>query len=212
VDPALAAGRGRRTDIRHTEIAAGHLIERFRLFFLIMLGEAVLTTGSAFTGEPFAAAVALWWCYFQRTEGVGAELAETQEGAGAVGWWGTLTLTLIALALIAIAVGDELAVAHPGDDATLGFTLLTLGGPVLFLSAEVLFLRAALGQVPRSRPPALAALALLALATAPLPLVAGISASTAVLVAAAIADTVRRSTRAWSRVSRGRDERPHARP
>jgi low temperature requirement protein LtrA len=200
-------GRGRRTDLRHTEIAAGHLVERFRLFFLIMLGEAVLTTGSAFTSEPFTAgrllalaigftgAVALWWCYFQRTEGVGVELAETDEGAGTVGWWGTLTLTLIVLALIAIAVGDELAVAHPGDDATLGFTLLTFGGPVLFLFAQVLFLRAALGQIPRSRPLAVAALAILALATAPLTLIAGIAASTSVLVAVAIADTVREDVR-----------------
>jgi low temperature requirement protein LtrA len=40
------------------------------------------------------------------------------------------------LALIAIAVGDELAIAHPGDDTTLGFTLLTFGGPALFLLAQ----------------------------------------------------------------------------
>ena len=199
--------RGRRTDIRHTEIAAGHLIERFRLFFLIMLGEAVLTSGTAFTGESFAAGrllalaigfagtVALWWCYFQRTEGVGVELADTQEGAGTVGWWGTLTLTLIVLALIAIAVGDELAIAGPGEDATLGFTLLTFGGPMLFLFAQALFLRAALDRVPRSRPLALAALAILALATAPLTLIAGIAASSAVLVAVAVADTVREGAR-----------------
>ena len=43
------------------------------------------------------------------------------------------------LALIAIAVGDELAIAHPGDDATLGFTILAFGGPALFLLAQVFF-------------------------------------------------------------------------
>jgi Bacterial low temperature requirement A protein (LtrA) len=31
----------------------GHLIERFRLFFIIALGETVLTMGNAFTDEPF---------------------------------------------------------------------------------------------------------------------------------------------------------------
>jgi low temperature requirement protein LtrA len=46
-------GRGRRVDIEHTEIAAGHLIERFRLFFIIVLGETVLTMGSSFAGTPF---------------------------------------------------------------------------------------------------------------------------------------------------------------
>ena len=203
-------GRGRRIDLGHTDIAGGHLIERFRLFFIIALGETVLTTGSAFTAEPFelerllalaisfTGTVALWWCYFERAEGIGVELAETAEDAGAVGWWGTWTLTLIVLALIVIAVGDELAIAHPGDDATLGFTILTFGGPALFLLAQVAFLREALGDVPRSRSLGLAALALLAVATSPLPMIAGIAASGAVLVAVAIADTMGETDRAAS--------------
>ena len=195
-------GRGRRVDLGHAELAAGHLIERFRLFFIIALGETVLTTGSAFTAEPFelerllalaiafTGTVALWWCYFQRAEATGAEIAETAEGAGVVGYWGTWTLTLIVLGLIAIAVGDELAIAHPGDDATLGFTILVFGGPALFLLAQVIFLRGAAGHVPRSRPLGLAALAILAAATAPLSMLVGIAASSAVLVAVATADTL----------------------
>jgi low temperature requirement protein LtrA len=195
-------GRGQRIDLEHTGIAAEHLIERFRLFFIIALGETVLTMGTAFTEEPFelerllALAIgftgtfALWWCYFQRAEVVGVEAAEAAEDAGAVAWWGTWTLTLIVLALIAIAVGDELAIAHPGDDTTLGFTLLTFGGPALFLLAQVFFLHEALGRAPRSRFLGLAALAILAVATAPLTLLAGIAASTAVLVAVAVSDTV----------------------
>ena len=106
--------------------------------------------------------------------------------------WGGATLTLIVLALIGIAVGDELAIAHPDDDATLGFTLLTFGGPALFVIAQVVFLRAAVGDVPRSRPLGLAALAILAIATAPLTMIAGITAASAVLVGVAIADTVRK--------------------
>jgi low temperature requirement protein LtrA len=204
-------GRGRAIDLGHTEIAGGHLVERFRLFFIILLGEAVLTMGNAFVDESFelerlvalaigfTGTVALWWCYFQRAEGIGVEMAEAADDAGAVGWWGTVTLTLIVLALIGIAVGDELAIAHPGDDATLGFTILTFGGPAVFLLAQVFFLHEALGRVPRSRPLALAALAILAVATAPLTLIAGIAASTAVLVAVAIADTVREGDRAPSR-------------
>jgi low temperature requirement protein LtrA len=203
-------GRGRRIDIEHTEIAGGHLLERFRLFFLIALGETVLTMGTAFTDEPFelerllalaigfTGTVALWWCYFQRAEGIGVEMAEAAEDAGAVGLWGTWTLTLIVLALIGIAVGDELAIAHPGDDATLGFTVLTFGGPALFLLAQVLFLGEALGRVPRSRPLGLAALAILALATASLTMIVGIAAAAAVLVAVAIDDTVREAERAPS--------------
>ena len=195
-------GRGRRIDLAHSEIAGGHLIERFRLFFIIALGETVLVTGTTFTNEPFeldrlltlviafTGTVALWWCYFQRTEGLGVEAAETAEDAGEIGLEGTWTLTLIVIALIGIAVGDELAIAHPGDEPTLGFTIVAFGGPALFLFAQILFLRDVLGRVPRSRLLGLAALALLAVATAPLTLIVGIAASTGVLVAVAIADTV----------------------
>ena len=194
-------GRGRRVDLEHSEIAGGHLVERFRLFFIIVLGETVLTMGNAFADEPFelerllalaigfAGTVALWWCYFQRAEPLGARAAETAEDAGAVALWGTWTLTLIVLALIAIAVADELAIAHPGDDATLGFTILAFGGPALFLLAQLLFHHAVLGRAPRSRALALGALAILAIAAAQLTLIAGIAASTAVLIAVAIADT-----------------------
>jgi low temperature requirement protein LtrA len=200
-------GRGRRVDLHHTEIAGGHLVERFRLFFIIALGETVLVTGDAFTDAPFelerllalivafTGSVALWWCYFQRTEALGAEVAENAEDAGAVGWEGTWTLTMIVIALIGIAVGDELAIAHPDDEATLGFTVLAFGGPALFLLAQVFFLRDVIGHVPRSRPLGLAALALLAVATAPLTLIVGIAASTAVLVAVAIADTISEGAR-----------------
>jgi low temperature requirement protein LtrA len=90
-------GRGRRADLGDTEIATTHLIERFRLFFIIALGETVLTTGAAFVDEPFelerlvalaisfTGTVAFWWCYFQQGERIGFELAATAEGARNVG-------------------------------------------------------------------------------------------------------------------------------
>jgi low temperature requirement protein LtrA len=195
-------GRGRRVALEHSEIAGGHLVERFRLFFIIVLGETVILMGDAFTEQPFeldrlvalviafTGTVALWWCYFQRAEGIAGQAAETAEDAGAIGWRGTWALPMVVIAVIAIAVGDELAIAHPGDDTTLGFLLLTFGGPALFLLAQAYFLRHALGRVPRSRLVGLAALALLAVATAPLALIVGIAASAVVLVAVAAADTV----------------------
>jgi low temperature requirement protein LtrA len=215
-------GRGRAIDLEHTGIAAGHLLERFRLFFIIALGETVLTTGDAFTDQPFTlerllalaisftGTVALWWCYFQRAERIGVEVADASDDAGAVAWSGTWTLTLIVLALIGIAVGDELAIAHPGHDTTLGFTILAFGGPPLFLLAQVFFLGWALGHVPRSRPLGLAALAVLAVATAPLDMIVGIAATTAVLVATAIADTTAASPPAGAAPGSGRRARPRA--
>jgi low temperature requirement protein LtrA len=203
-------GRGQRIDVRHTEIAGGHLLERFRLFFIIALGETVLTMGTAFTDEPFelerllalaigfTGTVALWWCYFQRAEPLGEELIESADDAGGIGLWATWSLTLIVLALIAIAVADELAIAHPGDDATVGLTILAFGGPALFLLSQLLFHRAVFGYIPLSRPLGLAALAILGVATAPLTMIVGIAASSAVLVAVAIADTIGEGDRAPS--------------
>ncbi len=200
-------GRGRRIDLDNTDVSGEHLLERFRLFFLIALGETVLTTGAAFVSEPFeverlltlvvsfAGTVALWWCYFESAEPAGEEAAERSRDAGSIGWLGTWTLTLVVLALIAIAVGDELAIAHPSDSPTLGFTILAFGGPALFLLAQLFVFRETLDRIPRSRPLALGALAILAVATAPLTQFAAIAASTAVLVAVAIADTAREDDR-----------------
>ena len=194
--------RGRAIDLAHTEISATHLFERFRLFFIIALGESVLITGNAFVAEPFelerlaalaiafAGTVALWWCYFYRPEVIAAEAVEAADDAGAVGLRGTWTLVLIVLALIGIAVGDELAIAHPDHDPTLGFTLLAFGGPALFLLAQTLFMAQTTGAVSRSRVVALGVLVALAFATSPVSLIAGIAASSAVLILVAIADTL----------------------
>jgi len=194
--------RGRAIDVAHTEISASHLFERFRLFFIIALGESVLSAGNAFVAEPyelerlaalavvFAGTVALWWCYFHRAEAIAADAVEAVDDAGAMGLRGTWTLTSIVLALIGIAVGDELAIAHPGGDPTLGFTLLTFGGPALFLLSQTLFMAQTIGSVSRARVVALVSLVAFAFATAPLSLIAGIAASSAVLVAVAVADTL----------------------
>jgi low temperature requirement protein LtrA len=196
-------GRGRIVDVAQSNVAAAHLIERFRLFFIIALGETVLVTGGAFaSAQPFTlerlvaltiafiGTAALWWCYFERAEPMAVGAAEGAEDAGRLGLRGTWTLVLLVLALIAVAVGDELAITHPHDDATLGSALLTFGGPALFLLAQVLFIARTTGHIPRSRLLALVALAALAVVTAPLPLIVGLAAATAVLVAVAIGDTV----------------------
>ncbi len=94
------------------------------------------------------------------------------------------------VALIGIAVGYELAIAHPDYEPTLGFTILAFGGPALFLLAQVFFLRGQLGRIPRSRLVGIAGLALLAVATGSLTLIAGIAASTAVLIGVAVVDTL----------------------
>jgi len=90
------------------------------------------------------------------------------------------------------------SIAHPDADASLGFTI-PFGGPALFLLAQLLFHHAALGRVPRSRALGLAALAILAIATAQLMLIAGITACSTVLIAVAITRHGRRGRQAPGR-------------
>jgi low temperature requirement protein LtrA len=184
-----------------SQIYAEHLLERFRLFFLIALGETVLTLGNAFAGQPvqgdrllvlavaFAGTVALWWCYFHRAEEIGINAVEGVADASRIVGLGNYTLIAMVIGIIAIAVGDELAIAHPHDPSTVDTAVLIFGGPAIFLLAQLGFMRRATGRVPQARVLACVALVPLALATLPLSLLAAVIASSAVLVAVAIADT-----------------------
>jgi low temperature requirement protein LtrA len=101
---------------------------------------------------------------------------------------GNYTLILMVIGIIAIAVGDELAIADPGGPTSFDVSLLIFGGPAIFLFAQLAFMRGATGHLPRSRILACAALLVLALATGPFSLVVAITVASAVLVAVAVDD------------------------
>ncbi len=184
-----------------SQIYAEHLLERFRLFFLIALGETVLTLGNAFADQPIGAArllvlafaftgsVALWWCYFHRAEEIGVRAVQETGDPSRIVAIGNYTLVVMVIGIVAIAVGDELAIADPGGSVGLAAAVLVFGGPAIFLLAQMAFMRGAAGRMPRSRAVGCIALLVLALLTAPLSLVAAVIASSAVLVAVAAADS-----------------------
>ena len=184
-----------------SQIYAEHLLERFRLFFLIALGETVLTIGNAFADQPvqaerllvlavaFAGTVALWWCYFHRAENIGMKAVEGADDPSRIVGLGNYTLIAMVIGIVAIAVGDELAIAGPHDPSTLNTAILIFGGPAIFLLAQLGFMRRATGRAPRARLLACGALVLLAFATAPLSLLAAVIAASAVLLVVAIDDT-----------------------
>jgi low temperature requirement protein LtrA len=184
-----------------SQIYAEHLLERFRLFFLIALGETVLTLGNAFAAEPLAAdrllvlavaftgSVALWWCYFHRAEEIGVRAVKATDNPSRIVAVGNYTLILMVIGIIAIAVGDELAIAHPAGSTSFAVIVLIFGGPAIFLLSQMGFIRRATGRAPTSRILACLGLLVLAIATAPFSLLGAVAAATAVLVAVAIADT-----------------------
>jgi low temperature requirement protein LtrA len=192
---------GRRSPFTSdSQIYAEHLLERFRLFFLIALGETVLTLGNAFADQPVAAdrllvlaiafsgSVALWWCYFHRAEEIGVRAVEAAERPSRLVGLGNYTLIAMVVGIVAIAVGDELAIADPGGSTSFDVSLLVFGGPLVFLLAQSAFMSTATGHPPWARLRACAALPVLALATAPFSLVVAVTAASAILVAVAVDD------------------------
>jgi low temperature requirement protein LtrA len=180
------------------------LFERTRLFFIIALGETILTTGTAIAAHiaapitlltgtvALAGTVAIWYAYFDARE---AEAQATLRASTDPVRFSIQTfnaLFVVVAALVVIAVGDESVIAHPLGTTSLTTVLLLYTGPVLYLGTHAWFA----WRVNRHPSPSrlMGAGALLVLGALSLfvpPFVAAIGA-TAPLVAVAIADGRRR--------------------
>jgi low temperature requirement protein LtrA len=193
---------GRRSPFSSdSQIYAEHLLERFRLFFLIALGETVLTIGNAFANVSldaetlavlvvaFTGTVSLWWCYFHRAERAGREATTSVADPSRIVAVGNYALIAMVIGIVGIAVGDELALVDPQGPTGGSAAALIFGGPAIFLLAQLGFMRHAAGWLPLARILACAALALLAIVHSQLFLIVSVAAASAVLLAVAVADT-----------------------
>jgi low temperature requirement protein LtrA len=184
-----------------SQIYAEHLLERFRLFFLIALGETVLTVGNVFANVPFEAetaivvtaaflgTVSLWWCYFHRAERIGMDAIDVEGDSSRLVAVGNYTLIAMVVGIVAIAAGDERALIEPGADVPTATAALIFGGPAIFLLAQLAFIRQATGTISDARLYACLALGVLVPVTAPLSLLCAVVAASLVLLAVAVADT-----------------------
>jgi low temperature requirement protein LtrA len=132
-----------RHQIARAPIHASHLVERFGLFTLIVLGESVISvaqgaaeaewTTATLTaaGSGFLAVACLWWLYFDRI----GDAAIRSVLRGLV--WNYAHLPLLA-GLVSVAVGTEYAVLEAASGRLERPTTLALGGgTALFLLASV---------------------------------------------------------------------------
>src|SRR5215212_8324536 len=163
------------TAMSQWQIEGAHFGERFQLFVIIALGESVVLAGATASETglsleviaalllAFLSSTALWWLYFGQTAGTVLERirAATAEDRGRIGRdiYTYLHLPVIA-GIVLVAVGDELAIAHPTDDLHGAGALVTLAGPALFLGG-LMACAARLGE-PQRLPRAVAVLALVA--------------------------------------------------
>jgi low temperature requirement protein LtrA len=184
-----------------SQIYAEHLLERFRLFFLIALGETVLTVGNAFANVPleaetvvvvtaaFLGTVSLWWCYFHRAERIGMDAIEGADDASRLVAIGNYTLIAMVVGIVAIAVGDERALIEPAANVPIATAALIFGGPAIFLLAQLGFIHQATSAISNARIVACLALVVLVPVSAHFSLLFAVVAASLVLLAIAIADT-----------------------
>jgi low temperature requirement protein LtrA len=189
---------GTRLDTRQVAFSGRHLLERCRLFTLIALGEAVLTTGLALAGAPVAAmtlltgtvalsgTVALFWLYFGGAESVVQRHLDRTENPIQVGRSSVYALMGAVAGLIIASVGDERVIAHPLHHAGLATNLMLFGGPAIYVASHTWYMTAVLRELRGVRVAALVALVIGCFALLPAPAYAAALVAAAIVVALAI--------------------------
>ncbi|MEW1697208.1 MULTISPECIES: low temperature requirement protein A [unclassified Streptomyces] len=188
---------GRTLRSREFVFDAGHMLERLRLLFIILLGETVLTAGRAMTDAPvdapsvlatagvFVALVCLWAAYFGGGEDVvRTVLATTPDPVRALRL-GVNSAYLVLAALVALAVGSELAIAHPTGHGSTEIALLLFGGPALYLVTTAWYFRTTVGGAWAERLAGAAVLVVVGVAAVRLPPLASVALLDVVLLTTA---------------------------
>ncbi|MFJ4284347.1 low temperature requirement protein A [Paenarthrobacter nicotinovorans] len=199
---------GRKTEGSQVPLPGERIFERFGLFYLIALGETILSTGLAIAGNltdpmifltgtiSLIGSVAIWWCYFHGLEQDIQEKLASVNDQFRPGILAGNTLLILLAGLILVAVGDQLVISDPVARPDLSTVLLLFGGPALFLAGRGFFIRKVLGL---RLPPDLAGIAALTvLASLSFLVPAFVAAAGAVLplIGVAVSDTLnRRRTR-----------------
>jgi low temperature requirement protein LtrA len=99
----------------------------------------------------FLNSVALWWTYFDRTEGLARQVITSSANPGLTVLYAyTYSHVPMIAGIIAVAAAEELIVAHPGVQGTLASVALTLGRTGLFVAGQALFKWAVSGLLPWS--------------------------------------------------------------
>jgi low temperature requirement protein LtrA len=139
---------GRRLQSENVGFEGGHMLERCRLFLIIALGETVLTTGVAIAAASMtpmtvvtgtvalAGTVALWALGFGPAHSLTARHVEETSDPVYASRHAVNVLLVMVAGLIAVAVANEMAIAHPHGHASAALSLLLCGGPILFLIAQ----------------------------------------------------------------------------
>lgn len=151
-------GRGHRLVEINVGFDAAHQIERCRLFFIICLGEGVLTTGTSMSHHlhsyttlvtgllSFVVLVTLWFVFLATGAEWLDEYLEKETGNLRIGEIATNGQLVLVGGLLSFAIGAEVAVGEPHEPLGAFFGTLLVGGPALCLIAMWIFMNVVTGQ------------------------------------------------------------------
>jgi low temperature requirement protein LtrA len=164
-----------RSSVNDWTVEGTHMAERCALFIIIALGESILVTGATFAKlawtptnigaflVAFAGSLAMWWIYFHKGAEAGAHNIAQARDPGRVARLAYTYLHMpIVAGIVVVAVGDELALAHPDGHSDARTVLSMVGGPLMFLVGVILFKHTIHGRLQLSHLAGIAALAVLA--------------------------------------------------
>jgi low temperature requirement protein LtrA len=188
------------------QVAVAHFAERYGLFVIICLGESIVAIGLGATsghrgltsGEVVVVTlgllitVGLWWTYFDRFAQVAEDSLRTKGDPvlAAADGYSYLHLVLVA-GIITFAAGVRLLVRAPHAIPSDAVRLALCGGVVAYLLGHVAFRLRMTGKVGSEKLIVAAALAILFAAGDELPGWGLAAASTALMAALCVVETVR---------------------
>ncbi|HEU4979414.1 MAG TPA: low temperature requirement protein A [Solirubrobacteraceae bacterium] len=185
------------------EVQTAHFAERFQLFVIIALGESIVVTGATAAGLHLGAArlaafalafvgtAAMWWLYFDYAVRIAERRLElspdrTRMARDAY----TYLHALIVAGVIAAAVGDQVAIAHPTAHGGVGEVAAVVAGPAVYLLAQALFRLRMAGSLSRKRAAGALACAAAGATGAFAPLLVPAALATAAIVAVIAAEQI----------------------
>ena len=192
-----------RDAAEESPVLAEHLSERYRQFFIVALGELILSIGITYSRKnfeaertialllSFATIVLIWRIYIYRAgEMLAAAIAAARSPTRLVKLT-SLAHLLMVIAVVAISAGDDLVISNPVQHTDPRWVAVVLGGPALFLVGRAIFEYVVSARVSRARVIGVVALVAVSPALVPRPPHIAAIPPAVVLAAVAVADAVR---------------------
>ncbi|MGW5555703.1 low temperature requirement protein A [Micromonospora sp. NPDC003944] len=185
---------------KQRNVTAEHLSERYQQFFIIALGDAILTIGTMFSMEhneaenigaftvAFLTTLLLWRIYVHKSGELLPTAIKAAQSPGTFLFSAPYTHLLMIAGVVTTASGFDLVLHEPTGGTPPSWLAVILGGPALFLAGRASFEYEVFSRVSWSRPGGVLALLTIAPALLYLPPLCASVGGLLVLAGVAYAD------------------------